>query len=184
MAGHIPLSTFFNVKTYVPIEHLPIGVCCWKLIPPSETELLVAFGRRPVTPTPPVMFMLKGVFWVWRLDGNDENAWGPTPFVFICITLGAAAVVLDCGLLKRAIMESFDITPVFSFSPVDGLLLPNAVPNCSKSLLFDINCPLLLLPFVLPILDVTGARTKSSKSLSFVDLVDSEIKLGSFIVSV
>jgi len=58
---------------------------------------------------------------------------GPTPFVFICITLGAAADVLDCGLLNSAIMESFDITPVFSFSPADGLLLPNAVPNCSKS---------------------------------------------------
>ena len=78
-------------------------------------------------------------------------------------------------------MESFDISPVLSLSLAVVLLFPNTGPNCSKPLLFDKNCPLLLLPLVLLPSDFEGAATKSSKSLSFVALVASEITESDYI---
>ena len=83
----------------------------------------------------------------------------------------------DGGLLKRAIIESFDIVPALFFSLTEWFPGPNPLVSWSKPLLLDdceANCPLLLLPLLLLLFDLEVAPTKSSKSLSFVVLVSSE----------
>ena len=147
-----------------------VGVCCWKFIP-TGTDVLAIDGVLAAIGTPAAIFMLKGLPWVGRFIGYPVNACCPTPLLLICIGLGVAEGP-DCGLLKSAIIESFDISPEFSFSLVE---LANAGPNCSKSLLLDENWPLLLLTLVVLPFDLAGAPTKSSKSLSFAVLVVSEI---------